>query len=141
MSLIKFYRNAEDRYYVVCSQCCAVVSSDATMAEIADYCRAGIEVTCFDCDTESADIPPRHLLSIKDNYFLGIGNSVFIAEWLPHLTNPMIQRLQLHKISLTTYFDIKTGRGVAYSPLSSWSISPQQSVTTDKNEVFGGIDK
>lgn len=138
MSLVQFYMNGDGRYHIVCSECGAIVSSDATMAEVAEYSRANIKVLCFDCDSKEVDNPPNHLLSILSNYILGIGNVVFLAEWIPNPLNPLIQQLQLHRISLTTYFDLKTGRGIAYSPLSSWSKSPQQTI---KNEVFNGIER
>lgn len=119
MSLIHCFFNAEGRYNICCSECCAIVCQDATLAEVAEYSRADVKVLCFDCDVNEADTIPVNLVEFCTTWLLGIADVVMLAEWLGDADNFHPKHIKLSKISLTTYFDLKTGLGPIYTPLSS----------------------
>lgn len=118
MSLIFFHSASAGKVTVCCSQCSAIVGEMA-LEEVGELSSARVEVLCFDCDRCGVDDMPRHLFSPLDHYLIGYDEKVFLAEWVTDEAMPEAKDLRMSNISLTTYFDLKTGYGPTYAPLSS----------------------
>lgn len=114
MSLLVGYEMEEGFYGLCCSECSAFVGA-ITINEAQCLMRDGIVPFCFDCDPARVDCVPSHFILEQDTYMVGVGSEIFLAEWLSDdiLWNP--QDLKMHRISYTTFFDLKTGRGPQYT--------------------------
>lgn len=120
MSLLIGYEMEEGYYGLCCSKCSAFVGA-ITIKEAQCLMNDGIEPLCFDCDDLEVDSIPAQLVLPDDHFFIGVGHKVFLAEWLTDTFVPERADLRCQQISLVTYFDIKSGQGVRYAPLSSSS--------------------
>lgn len=118
MSLVYFSGTNGEALTVHCERCSKAIG-DLSIEEIRELSSRGIEVLCFDCDRCGVDDIPRHLFSPLDHYLIGYDEKVFLAEWVTDDAMPEAKDLRMSNISLTTYFDLKTGYGPTYAPLSS----------------------
>lgn len=118
MSLIMFHNASGGGVTVCCSRCSSIVG-EMTLAEVGELSTHRIEVLCFDCDLVGVDDLPRQLFCPQDNYLIGYDNMVFLAEWVSDNSMPEARDLRMSRISLTTYFDLKTGFGPRMQSLSS----------------------
>lgn len=116
MSLLIGYE-MEQGYFGLCCSLCSGFIGAITIKEAQCLMIDGVEPLCFDCDGLEVDSIPEHLVLPDDHFFLGIGQKVFLAEWLTDTFVPERSDLRCQQISLVTYFDIKMGVGVRYTPL------------------------
>lgn len=138
MSLIVTQGGREGWAWIACPLCSALVG-EFTFAEIGDLTRAGIEPYCFDCDPTGVDGPPKQLVLNDDHYLLGIGSAIFLAEHTGDHYNWRNYELCLHRISHTTFFDLKTGLGTRYTSLSSMPNLHNQNPKLPENSREGEI--
>lgn len=118
MSVIYYSGRNGDGLTVHCRECSKAIG-DLSIEEVRELSTRGIDVLCFDCDPVGVDDLPSQLFCPQDNYLVGIGDSVFLAEWITDNSMPEAKDLRMSKLSLTTYFDLKTGFGPAPVSLSS----------------------
>lgn len=120
MSIVMFVPDFENLVTVCCKECCAIVAERVPIQEVSEWSKAGLEVKCFDCDPNEPDTIPVQLVEFRTHWLLGLGASVFLAEWIGDGENFHQTHIRLSKISLTTYFYLKIGYGPKYLfPLSS----------------------
>jgi len=118
MSIILTRAEPNGRAQVFCQACFTSIGT-LSNEEIRELSIAGVMVHCFKCGDENPDTVPAHLIDFSPHYFLGIGNYIFLVEFLDEQSQFQPKDMRMLRISLGTYFDIKTGNVAQARPLSS----------------------
>lgn len=114
MSLIYTIEARSGYVELLCPACWKSVGQ-FTNEEAGELARANIQPFCFECESSRVDCVPSVYILEQDSYLMGIGYEIFLAEWLSDDILWRPKDLRMHRISYTTFFDLKTGLGPKYA--------------------------
>jgi len=109
MSLIMCFDVSEKYADIFCPGCGVIVGREEKSV-ISDMVLRDCYPLCFDCSPVCADLLPAHLYYLDGAFMLGLGDTIFLAQWVTDGIEIYADDLSLSKISHTTWQQLKTGK-------------------------------
>lgn len=111
MSLINVSSVDGEIVSVNCARC-GVWCFAEELGVVADMCKRGATVHCWDCDRFRSDTLPPQVYYLDDKFLLGVGGEEFLMYWWTDSLEIEQRELRAVRIPSDKWCDLRGGKGV-----------------------------